>query len=53
MSDVDKARDAVKITYYKGVPTRKYRRYLRMERGLEDAFIGMSNYLDKSIKNTK
>jgi len=51
--DVDKAREKVKITHYKGKPTRKYRSYLKKEQRLENAFIGMAYSLDKRLKNIR
>lgn len=48
--DVDRAREKVKRTHYKGKPTRKYRRYLKMEDSIENAFIGMAFMLDKRTK---
>lgn len=45
--DVEKARDQVKTAYYKGKITKKYSRYLKLNRKLENAFIGMSFYLSK------
>ncbi len=53
LPDVEKARDKVKITHYRGKPTRKYLSYLKKEERLENAFIGMAFMLDKkSFKNT-
>lgn len=43
--DVDKAREKAKRIYYKGIYTKKYLRYLKKERKLENAFIGMSFHL--------
>lgn len=51
--DVDKARERVKRTHYKGKPTRKYLSYLRKEERLENAFIGMALFLDKDINSFK
>ena len=53
MPDVDKAREAVKRTHYKGKYTRKYRRFLRMEEALDNAFMGMANYSNKRIDKLK
>ncbi len=47
--DVDKAREMVKMMYYRGKPTRKYKRYLKLENKLENAFIGLSSYLSRSV----
>lgn len=47
--DVEKARGKVKMTHYKGKPTKKYLSYLKKERRLENAFIGMAYRLRKSI----
>lgn len=47
--NVDKARERVKITHYKGKPTRKYLSYLRKEERLENAFIGMALFFDNRI----
>lgn len=37
--DVDKALEQVKTKYYKGKPTKKYARYLRMDEKFENSFI--------------
>jgi len=50
MPDVDKAREKVKLTHYKGKPTRKYLRYLELERKLDDAFVGMALSINKKYK---
>lgn len=50
MPDVDKAREKVKIMYYKGKPTRKYLGYLKKDQRLENAFIGMAFMLDRKTK---
>ncbi len=47
--DVDKARERVKRTHYKGKPTRKYLSYLRKEDRLENAFISMALFFNNSI----
>lgn len=51
--DVDRAKEKVKRTYYKGKPTRKYLIYLKKEEKLENAFIGMAMSLDKSLARIK
>lgn len=48
--DIDKAREKVKITHYRGKPTRKYLSYLKKEKKLENAFIGMAYYFEKKSK---
>lgn len=34
--DADKLRETMKRRYYRGVPTRKYRRYLKLTHGMDD-----------------
>ncbi len=53
MPDVDKARERVKITHYKGKPTRKYLSYLKKDERLENAFIGMAFSLDRKVGRLK
>jgi hypothetical protein len=43
--EVDKLREEVKRTHYKGKLTRKYLRYLKAEEQAESSFIGMANLL--------
>lgn len=38
-SDVEKAYDEIKRMYYKGKPTRRYRRYLRLRDKMDDSWI--------------
>ena len=45
--EIDRAKEKVKLTHYKGKPTRKYLSYLKKEEKFEDAFIGMADMLEK------
>lgn len=45
--DVDKAEQAIKRYYYKGQPTKKYKRYLRLNERFEEDFMYMAARLDK------
>lgn len=51
--DVDKAHEKVKLAYYRGKPTRKYLRYLKMEEKFENAFIGMANLMKNKVRLSK
>jgi len=43
--EVEKAREEVKRMYYRGKPTKKYLRYLKLEEQAEIAFYGMAMHL--------
>jgi hypothetical protein len=45
--DVDEAQNEIKRMYYRGKPTRKYRRYMRLNEKFEMGFIMMASRLDK------
>lgn len=45
--DVDKAQEQVKRMYYRGKPTRKYRRFLKLSDKFEMGWIMMASRLDK------
>ncbi len=45
--DIEKAEKEVKRMYYKGKPTRKYKRYLRLNEKFEMGWITMASRLDK------
>jgi hypothetical protein len=45
--NVDKAQEEVKRMYYRGKPTRKYKRYLRLNDKFEMGWITMASRLDK------
>jgi hypothetical protein len=47
--DVEEAWKAVKRTHYRGKPTRKYKRYMRLNEQYERGFIEMASRLDKSF----
>lgn len=47
--DIDKAEKDVKRYYYKGGPTRKYRRLMRLNQKFDDSFILMAARLDKDF----
>jgi len=51
--EIEKIRAEVKRTHYKGKPTRKYKRYLRIEEKSDNAFIGMAMLLDKQVSRLK
>lgn len=46
--DVDRAREEVKREYYRGEPTRKFKRYMKLSHKFEIGFIAMASRLDKS-----
>jgi hypothetical protein len=48
--DVDKAREEAKRMYYRGKPTRKFRRYMKLDEKFEMGFIAMASRVDKSFK---
>lgn len=48
--DVDKAYEEVKTKFYKGRPTRKYRRYLRLRDKMDNAWIMMAGLFVKKSK---
>ena len=45
--DIDKAEKEVKRMYYRGRPTRKYRRLIRLNDRFESGLIMMARHLDK------
>lgn len=45
--DMDKAREDIKRCYYRGKPTRKYRRFLRLENKYYRGLLGMMGRLNK------
>ena len=47
--DVEEAEKEVKRMYYRGQPTRKYRRYVRLNDKCEMGFIAMASRLDKNL----
>lgn len=47
--DVEEAEKEVKRMYYRGKPTRKYRRYMRLNDKCEMGFIMMASRFDKSF----
>ena len=47
--DVEEAWKAVKRTHYRGRPTRKYKRYLRLSEQCEQGWITMASRIDKSF----
>jgi hypothetical protein len=47
--DVEEAGKEVKRMYYRGKPTRKYRRYMRLDDKCEMGFIRMASRLDKNF----
>lgn len=47
--DIDKLRAEIKRRYYKGQPTRKYKRYLKMNEKLDMAFYQMTQKYGKMI----
>jgi hypothetical protein len=51
--DLEKMEAEVKRTYYKGKPTRKYLRYLKMEDKFERSFMGMAMLLNKRVEKLK
>lgn len=54
--EVEKAREEVRRMYYKGKPTKKYLRYLKLEEQSEMAFYGMAMHLTgraERIRNRK
>lgn len=50
MRDIDEARAKIKRFYYKGKPTRKYRRLLRKEHRFDLGFFQIAAHLDKKYK---
>ncbi len=48
--DVDRAEKDIKRYHYNGKPTRKYRRFLRMNEKLDQSFITMASLIDKSFR---
>lgn len=51
--DIEEARKEVKRIYYKGKPTRKYLRVIKMEKKLDGIFMAMASKLDKSFNRIK
>ncbi|MSU55311.1 MAG: hypothetical protein EXS46_02105 [Candidatus Taylorbacteria bacterium] len=51
--DIERAEKEVKRYYYKGRPTRKYRRLMRLNKRLEMGWIMMASKFDKSFGNHK
>lgn len=51
--DIEKAEKEVKRMYYKGKPTRKYKRYLRLNDKFEMGWITMASRLDKRFRGLK
>jgi len=49
--DVERAVDDVKTLYYRGRPTRKYRRYLRLKRKLDLSFFIFAGRYDQKFLN--
>ncbi len=49
LPDIERAEKEVKRYYYNGKPTRKYRRVIRLNNKLDDAFIGLAARLDKNF----
>jgi len=47
--DVEEAEKEVKRMYYRGKPTRKYRRYMRLSEQCDMGFIMMASKLDKNF----
>lgn len=47
--DVEQAEEEVKRRYYRGMPTRKYKRYLRLSEKLDTGFLLMASHLDKKF----
>jgi len=48
-SDVEKAEKEVKRMYYRGKPTKKYKRYIRLSNQCDKDFIDMASRMDKSF----
>ena len=48
--DLEKQEAKIKHYYYRGRPTRKYRRYMKMEGQFNDGFIRMAAELNKHLK---
>jgi hypothetical protein len=48
--DVEKAEGEIRRWYYKGKPTRKYKRYLRLDNKFERNFIAKAVHLDERFK---
>jgi hypothetical protein len=46
---VEEAEKEVKRMYYRGKPTRKYRRYVRLNDKCEMGFIAMASRLEKNF----
>ena len=51
--ELEKMEAEVKRTHYRGKPTKKYLRYLRMEERFETSFFGMAMHLDRRFNKTK
>ena len=53
LPDIERAENEVKRYYYKGKPTRRYRRVIRMNEKLNQDFIMMAAHLDKRFADLK
>jgi hypothetical protein len=51
--DIDRAEKEIKRYFYKGKPTRKYRRYLRLEDRFETGLAVMAMSMDQRLNKTK
>jgi hypothetical protein len=51
--DLDRAEEEIKRYYYRGKPTRKYKRFLRLGQRFDDNFIAVSNYFSDQIDKLK
>jgi hypothetical protein len=51
--DLDRAEEQIKRYYYKGKPTRKYKRFLRLNQKFENNFIDASNYFSEKMDKLK
>jgi hypothetical protein len=51
--EIEEMREQVKRTHYRGKPTKKYLRYLKMDERAEMSFIGMATLLSKRVDKIK